>query len=231
MNPMHFLIRGLRQRITFGVGLLLTACANPEATMTSQPENSAKQSLEMQERLQEESRIIADMLAQLPEGDRATAKREMEQYFDSVRGEAPATATRERVTTPLVRVGAKQQTFVRVVVALVPTLGNQSSRSTVIRRPNDGGTPTLLLRESDVTDEDLRRGLRAAALTFQRYGAAPARELKLSLRSTTGARPMAPRREGMKSPLEYLKTAPVRDMPGLGPVKWMYIATPLLGSR
>ena len=131
---------------------------------------------------------------------------------------APKATTRDRK-----RPGVE----VPVTVALVPDLGNPNVRATVIRRPHDGGQPLLLLRESDVTTTDLGRGLRAAAISVQRYGAAPTKEIRMQFRTFRGtATTNDPSTEAL---LNLVRSSPAQSIGGVGNVRAAAILASLTG--
>ena len=114
---------------------------------------------------------------------------------------------------------------VPVMVALVADLGSPSVRATVVRRPTDGGRPLLLVRESDATTTDLGRGLRAAALSVQRYGAAPPKEIEMQFREFRGtAKTNDPSTQAL---LNLVRSSPVQSIAGVGSVRAAAIFTSL----
>ena len=125
------------------------------------------------------------------------------------------------------RDGRRRGLEVPVTVALVPDLGDPSVRATVVRRPNDRGQPLLLLRESDATPTDLGRGLRAAALSVQRYGAASPKELKMQFRDLRGT----PKTNdaSTRAMLDLVRSSPLRIIAGVGSVRAAGIVASLAG--
>lgn len=115
---------------------------------------------------------------------------------------------------------------IRVTVALVPTLQSASLRATVLRRPDDGGRPILLLRESDATAQDLVEGLKAAAFSVKQFGETPTQEQNISVRRRSGS---APTRLPTKA-FELLKASATRELPGIGRVRFMEMAARVGGS-
>ena len=104
-----------------------------------------------------------------------------------------------------------------VLVALVEDLGNPEFKAEVIRRPDDGGRPVVLLRESEVDADALRAGLQSAAISFEVQGVAPARETRMGVTSVKqGSEASTERLERI---LEELKKQPRRDIPGVGAAK------------
>lgn len=114
---------------------------------------------------------------------------------------------------------------VRVLVALVGDLGSAGIRATVIRRPDDGGRPLLLLSAASFTSTDLAFGLRLAANSVPRFGIAPSVEHKLQFRDQA---PQSGLRHQATLPDELaalLRRSPSRLIPGIGTVQALDIVT------
>jgi hypothetical protein len=121
--------------------------------------------------------------------------------------------------------------YIRVLIALVPHLSSPGIRGTVIRRPNDGGQPVLLLRESDLTVDDLYRGLRAAAVSFKRYGLAPAKERRLHIRVPRETVAVLSEPRMSEAYLRLLKAGLPRVIPGIGEVRGLDMMVSPEGPR
>lgn len=205
--------------------LLLNACVGQEATMTDRSKVPEEVPVTAEERRREEQQTIEQVLAGVAEKDRVVVRRELEQYFASIPEVSRTSVAQMRAATGEKGVTRRPAPYVRVRVALVPTLGAANLKAAVIRRPGDHGEPLLLLREGDATDEDLRGGLRAAEVAARRFGEEPAREWRLSFRSTDRTRPLPPLPLGVRSNLELLRGAPFQEVPGAGMVRTMIIGT------
>ena len=123
----------------------------------------------------------------------------------------------QRVAETTLRVEKRTRIEVPVTVALVPDLGGPDMRATVIRRPSDRGQPLLLLRESDATTTDLGRGLRAAAMSVPRYGAAPPKEITMQFRTFRGT--ATTNNASTAALLDLVRSSPARSIAGLGIVR------------
>ena len=65
---------------------------------------------------------------------------------------------------------ASRPNDILVTVSMVSRLDPPDIRAAVVRSETDLGRPVVLLRATDITVADLERALRAAVITFKRYG-------------------------------------------------------------
>lgn len=113
------------------------------------------------------------------------------------------------------------KTGVEVTVALVSTLPT-NVRARVIRRPDDGGTPLVLLAD-DADASDVALGLTVAASSKQRFGVTPDKEHIVDYRSK-GHR-VGPTNTVHSTVLDQLRAASLWDIPGVGQVKATRVMT------
>jgi hypothetical protein len=114
---------------------------------------------------------------------------------------------------------------IRVTVVLSPDLGDASARAVVLRRPNDGGRPILLLREADMTNQDLYVGMLAAARAATQFGVNPDRAHRRIIRDTRVSASGAAVAAHFERHLELLRRAPKSSAHGLGNVRTMDVLT------
>jgi len=125
---------------------------------------------------------------------------------------------------------ADEDTTIHVILALVPQVNTPGARVSVIRRPDDGGKPIVLLPETDLSKEDILLGLRAAAASYRRHGIAVSTERKMAVRSKArsargAAVPVVDRN------VMNLKNAARINVPGVGRVRAQEVVTNLAAWR
>lgn len=181
------------------------------------------------------------IIARLPESQREGARQELQRGFvgrpisshdpeiarlwsrvlslteASLRSKS-RTAPREVSTGPSVR------------VALVQKLKDSTFRAMVVRRPDDGGIPTLLLPETSATGEDLLRGLQAARRTTARYKPTPGRESIVAVRHGAKRKEPSDRMKATFAPWEEtlarLRQVATTDLKGYGSARVTMMIAP-----
>jgi len=203
--------------------LILLACTSEVKTVGPQPnEEQARQADIL---IGIDSKFVDSITSDVPLEHRDQARRMLADYLAEIRANPPAalSAEEERVRRKAWEKEAKDKRgLIPVTVAIVPNLRPSNARASVLRAPGDEGRPILLLREGDATDEDLRRGLRAAGETVERFGDSVPRRLRLNVRPRGRNEPvLSPRRQGSKSPLELMNLMVPREIQGFGSVRAM----------
>ncbi|MEO7363057.1 MAG: hypothetical protein ABI120_22175 [Gemmatimonadaceae bacterium] len=181
-----------------------------------------------------EAAVVA-ILARAPESDRAAIL----QLLNANRGNAGFSASRDpevaRQLSVIASIDAvdhpdgassppdrqKQKDYltegVRVLVALVPNLDVNGARATIIRRPNDGGKPLLLLDYDSATDADVLAGLQAASNSRRMHPNSPSKEIRFDLRGDGITKVAAPRAAGPY--VAHLRAGAIRSIDGIGSVR------------
>ena len=196
----------------------------------------------MEEISDEDSTVIARIVQTIPAEHRAAGRVALEALVRALRQRGLDTDTLvQRTLTPqeltwrdqaraLLGATDSSRKYVRVTVALVPQLSDSRAQAVIIRRPDDGGRPLVLLRESGAAPSDLAGGLKAAALAIRKFGEAPLAEQRLTIRAS-GSRAPAPKSGQAAALLEELKSSVPRAIPGVGSVRAMDILTPVARAR
>ena len=117
--------------------------------------------------------------------------------------------------------------IIDVRVALVAQMEPANVRARVVRAPEDGGVPLLILREADVSPTDLILGMRLAAQSLKKYGRTSAENISLDYTSERMGVHSAPRDalEPSQKILEALKTRKTQEVAGFGPARVLTLAT------
>lgn len=113
----------------------------------------------------------------------------------------------------------------RVTVVLSPDLGDANARAVVLRRPNDNGRPILLLRESDMTSEDLHIGMLAAAKAVAEFGVNPDKVHRRVVHNTKAFTSGVATTASLDHHLALLRSAPKSSEHGLGNFRTMDVLT------
>ena len=104
-----------------------------------------------------------------------------------------------------------------VIVALVNEVPIKGARAVIIRRPDDGGVPTVLLSERDASAEDLFRAVRVSTSTrLRKLGESIRKEIRFALRRTTASASPASIEPKWGVALADLRSQAEQELPQIG---------------
>lgn len=186
----------------------------------------------------EERAVIERIVALMPPKDQASVREYLADATKSFGSDRPELAPLVRELNLLrhARIADVQATrlqkdadviaaHVRVSVALAPALGDNSVRAVVVRRPGDSGRPLLLLREEDVTADDVAFGLAFAAQSISKYGVEPKVPHRQTFRAGGVATSTAVTTKTHGAIAADLRRADYQTIQGIGRVRAMDVFT------
>lgn len=181
-----------------------------------------------------QEQVIEEILLHYPPGLRSEARAYLEDTTAMIGSHRPEVATlmQELAALRLKDHSARAEDVsenavpaeqrCRISVALVPGMA-QGVRAVVIRRPNDGGRPLLLLRD-DATGVELEFGLQMAARALSTFGEIVSEAHRIEYRGGTAGQSIhfAPR---FDSGIALIRRALPRDIDGIGRVPALDVFT------